>query len=343
MNLAAAEGGHGGSRGSDSHGDSARRHLGIVGSSRALTEVLTLVRTVAPTDATVLIEGETGTGKELVARAIHELSARGAHAFVKMNCAAIPSGLLESELFGHERGAFTGAVNARAGRFEIATRGSVFLDEIGEMPMELQPKLLRVLQEHEFERLGSTRTVRSDARIVAATNRDLASLVAAGQFRADLFYRFNVFPIRVPALRERRADIPLLVRHFVERFAGRLGRSISVIPDGTMDALVGHEWPGNIRELQNVIERAVILTTGAVLQLPPQTFRPVGHGAHAPQPRTMEDMERAHILTTLAATNGVVAGPRGAASVLGMNRSTLLFRMRRLGITRPPSSWQLGQ
>lgn len=313
----------------------------IIGASPALTELLALVRIVAPTDSTVLIEGETGTGKELVARAIHALSPRHRHPFVTMNCAAIPAGLLESELFGHERGAFTGALATQAGRFELADHGSVFLDEIGEMPLELQPKVLRVLQEREFARLGSPRTVRSDTRLIAATNRDLMAQVASGQFRSDLFYRLNVFPLRVPALRERRSDIPLLVRHFVGQASARLGRQVSVIPDDVMHALTAHDWPGNIRELQNVIERAVIVSTGAVLQLPPHALRAVRVASPiGSQRRTLEDVERAHILATLELTHGVVAGPNGAAALLGLNRSTLLFRMRRLGIARLQTNWQ---
>src|SRR6476659_1492158 len=240
----------------------------IIGRSAALARVLKEIQTVAPTDSTVLISGETGSGKELVARAIHQLSGRQQQAFVKLNCAAIPTGLLESELFGHEKGAFTGAINQRIGRFELANRGTVFLDEIGEVPLELQPKLLRVLQEREFERLGSSRTLRSDARLIAATNRDLASLVEEQKFRADLFYRLNVFPVHVPPLRERQDDIPLLVRHFVQQFARRMKRNIDTIPAETMDALIHYHWPGNIRELQNLVERAIILSSGPVLKVP---------------------------------------------------------------------------
>ena len=246
----------------------------IVGKSEALRYVLKQVETVAPTDSTVLIYGETGTGKELIARALHNLSSRSSGAFVKLNCAAIPTGLLESELFGHEKGAFTGAIAQRVGRFELANHGTVFLDEIGEIPLELQPKLLRVLQEREFERLGSSRTLRTDARLIAATNRDLAAMVDENKFRSDLYYRLNVFPIRVPALRERPVDIPLLVRHFVQQFSRRLGRQIDTIPSETMEALVRYHWPGNIRELQNVLERAVILSTGPVLRVAIEDLRP---------------------------------------------------------------------
>jgi formate hydrogenlyase transcriptional activator len=239
-----------------------------LGKSEALRRVLTLVETVAPTDSTVLIYGDTGTGKELIARAVHNLSSRRSNAFVKLNCAAIPTGLLESELFGHEKGAFTGAIAQRVGRFELAHRGTVFLDEIGEVPLELQPKLLRVLQEREFERLGSTRTLRTDARLIAATNRDLEAMVNDQKFRSDLYYRLNVFPVRVPALQERPEDIPLLVRHFVQQFSRRMNKSIDTIPSETMTTLARYHWPGNIRELQNVIERAVILSTGPVLKVP---------------------------------------------------------------------------
>jgi formate hydrogenlyase transcriptional activator len=306
----------------------------IVGTSPALRRVLAKVETVASTDSTVLIYGETGTGKELIARAIHNLSPRHKNAFVKLNCAAIPTGLLESELFGHEKGAFTGAVSQRIGRFELANRGTVFLDEVGEIPLELQTKLLRVLQEREFERLGSSRTIRTDARLIAATNRDLAEMVEDQRFRSDLFYRLNVFPVRVPALRERKEDIPLLVRHFVQHFARRMNRVIDTIPSETMNALVRYPWPGNIRELQNVIERAVILSTGPVLRVPLQDLpdRPLVGSA---RPQTLEDAERAHILATLKETKWVLAGPNGAAARLGMNRATVYFRMKKLGIVKP--------
>ena len=310
----------------------------IIGKSTALRRVLQEVETVAPTDSTVLIYGETGTGKELVARAIHDLSHRHAQAFVKVNCAAIPTGLLESELFGHERGAFTGAIAQRIGRFELASRGTVFLDEIGDIALELQPKLLRVLQEREFERLGSARTRRSDARLIAATNADLAGLVEAQKFRADLFYRLNVFPIHVPSLRERPEDIPLLVRHFVQHFARRMNRAIDTISSDTIERLTRYPWPGNIRELENLIERAVILSTGPVLRVP---LEDLSGRAVCPAPnrrvppRTLEEAEREHILATVQEAQWVLAGPKGAAARLGMNRSTLQFRMKKLGILRP--------
>jgi formate hydrogenlyase transcriptional activator len=284
----------------------------------------------------VLIYGETGTGKELIARAIHNLSPRKSNSFVKLNCAAIPTGLLESELFGHEKGAFTGAVAQRIGRFELANRGTVFLDEVGEIPLELQTKLLRVLQEREFERLGSTRTIRTDARLIAATNRDLSEMVQEQSFRSDLFYRLNVFPVRVPALRERSEDIPLLVRHFVQHFARRMNRVIDTIPSETMSALTQYQWPGNIRELQNLIERAVILSPGPVLRVPLQDLpaRSVA-GIDKVRPQTLHEAERAHILEALKETKWVIAGPNGAAARLGMNRSTVQFRMKKLGIVRP--------
>ena len=307
----------------------------IVGKSAALRRVLQQVETVAPTDATVLISGETGTGKELIARAIHQLSPRHPNAFVKLNCAAIPTGLLESELFGHERGAFTGAIAQRIGRFELANRGTVFLDEIGEIPLELQPKLLRVLQDREFERLGSTRTLRTDARLIAATNRDLAALVDAQQFRADLFYRVNVFPVHVPPLRERPEDIPLLVRHLAQQFARRLHKTIETIPSDTMQGLIRYPWPGNIRELQNIIERAVIVSPGPVLQVPLTDLNPRAAPARPMPQDTLEDAERKHILAVLKETKWVLGGANGAAVRLGMKRSTLQFRMRKLGIARP--------
>jgi formate hydrogenlyase transcriptional activator len=308
----------------------------IVGHSPSLRKVLKEVETVAPTDSNVLICGETGSGKELIARAIHDFSARRSNTFVKLNCAAIPTGLLESELFGHEKGAFTGAVSQRIGRFELAHRGTVFLDEIGEIPLELQPKLLRVLQEREFERLGSSRTLKSDARLIAATNRDLAAMVQAQTFRADLFYRLNVFPIQLPPLRDRPGDIPLLVRHFVEQFARRMNKTIETIPVETMNALARYQWPGNIRELQNLIERAMILSNGPVLRVPLADLKtqPVAV-ASAGKQQTLEDAERAHILAVLHETKWVLSGPQGAASRLGLNRSTLRFRMGKLGIVRP--------
>jgi len=308
----------------------------IVGKSTVLQRLLKNVETVAPTDSTVLICGETGTGKELIARAIHNLSSRHSNAFVKMNCAAIPTGLLESELFGHEKGAFTGAVAQRIGRFELANRGTVFLDEVGEIPLELQTKLLRVLQEREFERLGSTRTIHTDARLIAATNRDLSEMVEEQKFRSDLFYRLNVFPVRVPALRERPEDIPLLVRHFVQHFARRMNRAIETIPCETMSALTQYQWPGNIRELQNLMERAVILSSGPVLRVPLQDLpsRSIA-GSDKAKPQTLAEAERLHILEALKQTKWIIAGPSGAAARLGMNRSTVQFRMKKLGIVRP--------
>ena len=308
----------------------------IIGKSTALRRVLRQVETVAPTDATVLIYGETGTGKELIARAIHNLSPRRPQAFVKLNCAAIPTGLVESELFGHERGAFTGAIAQRIGRFELANHGTVFLDEIADLPLELQPKLLRVLQEREFERLGNSRTLRSDARLIAATNGDLAAMVEAQRFRPDLFYRLNVFPIHLPPLRERVEDIPLLVRHFVQHFARRMNRTIETISSDTMESLVRYQWPGNIRELENVMERAVILSSGPILRVPVEDLQNcVTRGRANGTPRTLEEAERAHILATVKETKWVLSGPRGAATRLGMNRSTLQFRMKKLGIVRP--------
>jgi formate hydrogenlyase transcriptional activator len=308
----------------------------IIGRSASIRAVLRKIETVAPTDSTVLICGDTGTGKELVARAIHERSNRHANPLIKMNCAAIPTGLLESELFGHERGAFTGAIVQRIGRFELANRGTAFLDEIGEIALELQPKLLRVLQEREFERLGSTRTIKTDARLIAATNRDLAVCVEEKLFRADLFYRLNVFPIQVPPLRERPEDIPLLVRHFVQHYARRIGRNIDTIPSDTMDALVKYSWPGNIRELQNLVEHSVIVTSGPVLRVPIANLQSSNpRQSHRNKARTLEEAERELILETLKDTKWVQSGPRGAAARLGMNRSTLQFRMKKLGIIRP--------
>jgi formate hydrogenlyase transcriptional activator len=318
----------------------------IIGNSASLRRVLKNVGTVAPTDSTVLIYGETGTGKELIARAIHDLSARRSKPFVKLNCAAIPTGLLESELFGHEKGAFTGAIAQRIGRFEVADGGTIFLDEIGEIPLELQTKLLRVLQEREFERLGSSRTLRTDARLIAATNRDLEAMVAEQKFRSDLFFRLNVFPVHVPPLRERQGDIALLVRHFTQQFSRRMNKVMETIPSAAMDALCRYHWPGNIRELQNVIERAVIISAGPVLSVdvPDLKFPKVSHSeerAVAPNSRTngalhhlLEETERQQILQTLKQCNWVVAGPHGAAARLGMNRSTLQVRIRKLGISR---------
>jgi DNA-binding NtrC family response regulator len=308
----------------------------IVGTSAALKAVLKQVEVVAPTESTVLILGETGTGKELIARAIHAASSRSRRPFVKLNCAAIPTGLLESELFGHEKGAFTGAIAQRIGRFELADGGTVFLDEVGEIPLELQPKLLRVLQEREFERLGSTRTLRTDARLIAATNRDLRQMVEQRKFREDLFYRLNVFPIFVPALRERSEDIPLLVNHFAQRFARRMNRTIETIPAETMAALTRYPWPGNIRELQNLIERAVILSHGPVLQIPLQDLdKNTAPRRDNGKDQTLEAAERAHILAILKETRWVLGGARGAAARLGINRSTLQFRLKKLGIVRP--------
>jgi formate hydrogenlyase transcriptional activator len=312
----------------------------IVGESAALRRVLKEVQTVAATDSTVLIHGETGTGKELIARALHQLSPNRQRTFVKLNCAAIPSGLLESELFGHEKGAFTGAIAQKVGRFELAHQGTLFLDEVGDIPLELQPKLLRVLQEQEFERLGSTKTIQVRVRLVAATNRDLPRMVRDGQFRSDLYYRLNVFPIVLPPLRERPGDIPRLVRHFTQRFARRMGRHIETIPGDTMDALVRYPWPGNVRELENIIERAAILSPGTTLQVPladlqaavPATAAANGEPA---SPASLADAEREHILRTLRETDWVLGGARGAAARLGMKRTTLQSKMKKLGIARP--------
>ena len=307
----------------------------IVGESAALQKVLQQVETVAPTNASVLILGETGTGKELIARAIHNLSPRRQRTFVKLSCAAIPTGLLESELFGHEKGAFTGALAQKLGRFELADQGTLFLDEVGEIPLELQPKLLRALQEHEFERLGSVRTQRVDVRVVAATNRDLLQMVNEGGFRGDLFYRLNVFPIQVPPLRQRREDIPLLVRYFAQKFARAMDRHIEIIPGETMQRLQQWHWPGNIRELSNLIERAVILSSGAVLQVPMSDLSPAAPTPAEPTPdATLEHNEREHILRVLRETGGVIAGPNGAAARLGLKRTTLHFKMKKLGIRR---------
>jgi formate hydrogenlyase transcriptional activator len=293
--------------------------------------VLKQVETVAPTDSTVMIYGETGTGKELLARAIHELGSRRQGTFVKLNCAAIPTGLLESEMFGHEKGAFTGAIAQRIGRFELAHRGTMFLDEVGEIPIELQTKLLRVLQEREFERLGSSRTIRTDARLVAATNRDLSVMVEEREFRADLYYRLNVFPITVPPLRERREDIPLLVRYFVQQYARRMNRRITAIPTETMQALTRYQWPGNIRELQNFIERAVIVSPGPALQAPVRELKGPKSGP-ASTAVTLADAESEAIERALRESDGRVGGPQGAAAKLGMKRTTLQAKMRKLGI-----------
>ena len=280
--------------------------------------------------------GETGTGKELIARAIHYRSQRKSRAFAKLNCAAIPIGLLESELFGHERGAFTGAITQKTGRIEVADQGSLFLDEIGDIPLELQPKLLRVLQEREFERLGSTRTIKVDVRVVAATHRDLEDMILKKEFRSDLYYRLNVFPISIPPLRERPDDVPLLVWHFVQETARRMNKKIDTIPPGTMEALSQYGWPGNIRELENVIERAVILSPACVLQVPLRDLRSrIALGRGLEKLQTLADVERAHIRSILQDTKWVLSGPKGAATRLGLNRSTLHFRMKKLGIVRP--------
>ena len=304
----------------------------IVGESAALQRVLKDLHTVAPSDATVLVLGETGTGKELIARAIHRLSSRRDSPFIKLNCAAIPTGLLESELFGHEKGAFTGAISQKIGRLELADKGTLFLDEVGEIPLDLQPKLLRILQDQEFERLGSTRTIKVDIRLIAATNRDLAKSVAKQEFRSDLFYRLHVFPIRMPALRERSKDIPLLVRYFVQKFAKRMNRKIETIPAEAMHALQTWMWPGNVRELENLIERSVILSQGPTLTVPIAELR--SEHATPSHSSTLEDLERDHILHVLRETGGVIAGLRGAAARLGMKRTTLQSRMQKLGITR---------
>jgi len=309
---------------------------GIVGKSSTLRKLLQLVDIVAKGSATVLLLGETGTGKELIARTIHNRSHRKNRAFVKLNCAAIPSGLLESELFGHERGAFTGAITQKIGRIELADQGSLFLDEIGDIALELQPKLLRVLQEREFERLGSTRTKQVDVRVVAATHRNLEEMILEKQFRSDLYYRLNVVPISIPPLRERSQDIPLLVQHFVQQAARRMNKTIDTIPSDTMEALTGYQWPGNIRELENVIERAVILSPGPVLQVPLRDLHTrVTAGHDCERLDRLADVEREHILSILWETRWVLSGSGGAAARLGMNRSTLYFRMKKLGIVRP--------
>jgi len=310
--------------------ESAGAFEGMVGASSALSEVFDQIRVVAPMDATVLIQGETGTGKELIARAIHTLSSRSGGAFVTMNCAAIPRELLESEIFGHEKGAFTGAVMRKTGRFEAAHQGTLFMDEIGDMPLELQAKVLRILQEQAFERLGSTVTQRVSVRVVAATNQDLDRLVSEKQFRSDLYYRLSVFPIRVPPLRERRDDIPLLVARFVNTFSQRMNKRIEAIASDAMEALLDYDWPGNIRELQNFVERAVILTSGRVLRPPVSELQKRRTMA---KPVTLRDCEREHILQAIQQSNWVIAGPHGAAARLGMARSTLMYRMRKLAIT----------
>jgi formate hydrogenlyase transcriptional activator len=308
--------------------------LNLIGCSPKFRTLLDEINIVAPVDSAVLVQGETGTGKEVVAQAIHEASSRRKNRFVALNCAAIPAALLESELFGHERGAFTGAVAQTVGRFQAADRGTLFLDEIGDLPLELQPKLLRALQEKQIERLGGGHTFQVDVRVIAATNQNLWGMVQEKKFRADLYYRLNVFPITLPPLRERGDDIPLLIEHFVEKFARRQGKSIDCIPDEVMEALKRYSWPGNIRELQNVIERAVIMTRGAELRAPiVELTEPELQGDDI---RTLEDANRAHIRATLRETNWVVGGPNGAAARLGMHRTTLIAMMARLGITREP-------
>jgi formate hydrogenlyase transcriptional activator len=323
-------------------GDQAeRRFERIIGNSAALESVLDQVEQVAPTDSTVLIEGETGTGKELIAHAIHNASQRFGRVLIKLNCAAIPLDLLESELFGHEKGAFTGAIAQKMGRFEMADKGTLFLDEVGDIPPALQPKLLRVLQEQEFERLGSGRTHKVDVRLVAATNRDLTKMVARGQFRSDLYYRLNVFPILLPSLRERREDIPALIAHFMKMFSRRMGKKVDSIPPETVAAFQSYSWPGNIRELQNLVERAVILSRGGVLPNPlhKKQTEPIIPSLHRPptsqSSMTLEDSDGALIVETLDQAGWVVGGPRGAAAKLGLKRTTLLAKMRRMGISRP--------
>jgi formate hydrogenlyase transcriptional activator len=304
----------------------------MVGLSPAFQYVLNQVRIVAKTDSVTLIQGETGTGKEVIAQAIHQQSSRSHEPFVKLNCAAIPGPLLESELFGHERGAFTGACVQTKGRFQMADRGTLFLDEIGDLPLELQPKLLRALQEQEFERLGSSQTIRVNVRVVAATNQDLAKLVANKLFRADLYYRLNVIPIDLPPLRERAQDIPLLVEYFVRKLSARLNRCIDLIPDEVMEVLKAHDWPGNIRELQNFIERAVVLSPESVLRLPLMDMKQMTKQPSAAAARTLADAEREHILDVLKQTDGLIGGQYGAASRLGLPRTTLVYKMRKLGI-----------
>lgn len=303
----------------------------IIGESAALKRVLEEITIVAPSDATVLILGETGTGKEVISRAIHRMSARKDSNFIKMNCAAIPTGLLESELFGHEKGAFTGAISQKVGRLELADKGTLLLDEVGDIPLELQPKLLRVLQDGEFERLGSNQTIRVNIRLCAATNRNLAERMAKQQFRSDLYYRLSVFPIRLPALRERRSDIPLLSQHFVEKYAQRMNKSIKTIPKQTMNALMTWRWPGNVRELENFIQRSVILSSGPTLDAPLEEL--ALRSEHA-DPDTIESVLREHVVRTLRETGGVIDGPWGAAARLGLKRTTLQSLMQRLGISR---------
>ena len=308
----------------------------IVGKSAALQRVLRQVEVVAPTDSGVLIQGETGTGKELIARAIHNLSARRDCPFIKLNCAAIPSGLLESELFGHEKGAFTGAIMRKAGRFEVADKGTLFLDEVGDIPLELQPKLLRVLQEREFERLGSTRTQQVDVRVIAATHRDLKQMVEDGEFRSDLFYRLHVFPLPVPPLRDRREDIPILVRHYVDKYARRMNRRIETLPAHAMEVFANYPWPGNVRELQNFMERAVILSPGTALRPPLAELKQATVQAPSSKLSTLEEAEREHVLRAIRESNWVIGGPNGAAARLGMKRTTLAYRIRKLNIPCRP-------
>ena len=308
----------------------------IVGRSAALRRVLREVEVVAPTDSGVLVQGETGTGKELIAQAIHNRSARHARSLIKVNCAAMPSGLLESELFGHEKGAFTGAIMRKPGRFELADRGTLFLDEVGDIPLELQAKLLRVLQEREFERLGSTRTQQVDVRVIAATHRNLKQMVEAGTFRSDLYYRIHVFPLTVPPLRDRREDIPFIVRHFVGKYSQRMNRHIETISSHTMEALKDYAWPGNVRELQNFIERAVILSPGTSLRAPLDELKQETVQSSQIHLSTLEQMEREHVLRALKASNWVTGGAKGAAAKLGMKRTTLAYRIRKLGIPVRP-------
>jgi formate hydrogenlyase transcriptional activator len=313
---------------------------GLIGCSAKFKAVLDEIDMVAPVDSAVLVSGETGTGKEVVAQAIHAASPRRQRPFVAINCAAIPAALLESELFGYERGAFTGAVAHREGRFQAADHGTLFLDEIGDLPLELQPKLLRVLQEQQVERLGSSRAIPVDVRIIAATNRDLRAMVQEGKFRADLYYRLNVFPITLPPLREREDDIPILVNHFVRKFSERQGKAIDSVPEEVMEVLKSHSWPGNIRELQNFVERAVIMTTGSVLR-PRLSELPMQSGPA--EVRTMADAERAHIMATLRETNWVVGGTGGAAARLGLPRTSLIARMQKLGLSIDPAMQKVRQ
>ena len=309
---------------------------GIVGGSAELKKMLRLLEIVAPTDSSVLIQGETGTGKELVARAVHNLSARRNRPFVKVNCAAIPSGLLESELFGHEKGAFTGALTRKAGRFEIADKGTLFLDEVGDIPLEVQSKLLRVLQEREFEKLGSTHTQQVDVRIVAATHRDLRQMIEGGDFRSDLFYRLHVFPLALPPLRERREDIPLLVRHYVERYAKQMNRRVKTISSQAMEAIARYAWPGNVRELQNFVERAVILSPGSALCPPLCELKEVRVQKSDSRVCSLKEAEREHVMRAIKESNWVIGGPSGAAARLGMKRTTLAHRIRKLNIPLRP-------